>query len=51
MRNLQLCSPKSMFVLIGLAVLASACQGHYNPRVHVDEIPAKPGHVQHKYYH
>ena len=44
-------SAKSIIAVISLAILMSACQGHYNPRLHVDETPAKPGHVKQKYYH
>ncbi len=47
MRN----SAKSIIAIIGLAFLVTACQGHYNPRSHVDDTPAKPGHVKQKYYH
>jgi hypothetical protein len=44
-------SAKSIIAVIGFTILVSACQGHYNPRLHVDEAPAKPGHVKQKYYH
>tara|TARA_Y100001934_G_scaffold279903_1_gene385059 strand:- start:1386 stop:1532 length:147 start_codon:yes stop_codon:yes gene_type:complete len=41
----------SMIVVLGTAFLISACQGHYNPRKHIDETPAPPGQVKSKYYH
>ena len=44
-------SAKSMIAVISLAILMSACPGHYNPRMHVHETPAKPIHVKQKYYH
>jgi len=44
-------SAKSIIAVIGFTILVSAFQGYYNPRLHVDETPAKPGHVKKKYYH
>jgi hypothetical protein len=41
---------KSIIAVTGSTILVSACQGHYNPRLHVDEAPAKLGHVKQKYY-
>ncbi len=42
---------KQMFALLCVAFLFGACQGHYNPKKHIDETPARPGHVKTKYYH
>lgn len=33
-----------------LALFLTACQGHYNPRLHVDDAPPPPGHVKQYYY-
>lgn len=42
---------KISIAVLGLAFFAAACQGHYSPRNHIDDIPPKPGHVKTKYYH
>ena len=42
---------KPMIVVVTAAFLFGACQGHYNPRKHIDETPAQLGHVKSKYYH
>ena len=34
-----------------LALFLTACQGHYNPRLHVDDTPPPPGHVKQQWYH
>ena len=44
-------SAKLIIAVIGFTILVGACQGNYNPRLHVDEALAKPGHVKQKYYH
>lgn len=40
-----------MIAVLGAAFLFGACQGHYNPRKHIDETPTQPGQVKSKYYH
>jgi len=40
-----------MIVVVGAAFLFGGCQGHYNPRKHIDETTAQPVHVKSKYYH
>lgn len=42
---------KFIIAAFALTVVATACQGHYNPRVHIDEVPAEPGMIKKKYYH
>ena len=39
-------SAKSIIAVIGFTILVSACQGHYNPRLHFNKALAKPGHVK-----
>ena len=42
---------KLMIAAFALAFAAAACQGHYNPRAHIDDVPAEPGFVKKNYYH
>jgi hypothetical protein len=42
---------KPIIAIIGIEFLMTADQGHYNPRSHVHESPAKPGHMKQKHYH
>ncbi len=51
MRFIPQISVKAAAALLSLAFLTAACQGHYNPRAHIDETPAAPGQVKTKYYH
>ena len=39
---------KLMIAAYVLAFAAAACQGYYNPRAHIDEVPAEPGLVKKK---
>ena len=40
-----------MIAAFALVFVAAAFQGHYNPRAHIDEVPAEPGLVKRKYFH
>ena len=40
-----------MIAAFALAFVAAPCQGHYNPRAHIDKVPAESGLVKKKYYH
>lgn len=51
MRFIPQIGVKAAAALLSLAFLTAACQGHYNPRAHIDETPAAPGQVKTKYYH
>ena len=42
---------KFMIAAFALVFVAAACQGYYNPRAHIDEVPAEPGLVKKKYYY
>tara|TARA_Y100001934_G_C11888209_1_gene556396 strand:- start:367 stop:534 length:168 start_codon:yes stop_codon:yes gene_type:complete len=42
---------KFLIAAFALALVAAACQGDYNPRAQIDEVPAKTGLVKKKYYH
>lgn len=33
-----------------LGLFLAACQGHYNPRLHVDDTPPPPGQVKQHWY-
>ena len=51
MKTLNIPAVKATVLGAALALLLAACQGHYNPRLHVDETKPAPGHVKTKYYH
>ena len=51
MKTLLRIPTEFMIAAFVLVFVAAACQGHSNPRAHIDDVPAEPGLVKKKYYH